>query len=284
MNTAPSHLGDAPVLLPRSAGNVHRQHAIQLYTDEPSLLDLLERYAGKALTSGNAVIVLATQFHLKTLHRRLTAQGVNPEKIKSSGCYVPLDAEQTLHKLMVNDVIDEHRFRFVIGEALRKGRASIDKVSDVMVFGELVALLWTAGKRDEAARVERLWNEMATNQSFSLLCAYPVQGFTSASDIELFARVCGEHSVVIPTDDFLMLGSESARLRNVAQLQQRAIALEGGNIDQTRLLESRFPAFILPTKYGKENPEWRCKRRPTKDGLRTKAGGFAKMVPGSGHT
>jgi len=227
MNTALSHLGDAQVLLPRSAGSVHRQHAIQLYTDEHSLIDLLDRYAGKALTNGNAVIVLATQFHLKTLHRRLTAQGVNPEKIKSSGCYVPLDAEETLLKLMVNDVIDEHRFRLMIGEALRKGRASVEKDSEVMVFGELVALLWTAGKRDEAARVERLWNEMATNQSFSLLCAYPVQGFTSASDIELFARVCGEHSVVIPTDDFLMLGSESARLRNVAQLQQRAIALEG---------------------------------------------------------
>ena len=43
----------------------------------------------------------------------------------------------------------------------------------VRVFGEMVAVLWAAGNVTGALALETLWNDMASNRQFFLLCAYP---------------------------------------------------------------------------------------------------------------
>jgi PAS domain S-box-containing protein len=52
------------------------------------------------------------------------------------------------------------------------------------------------GKAEEAISLEHFWNELAVPYSFSLLCAYPIMGFQSEKDLELFVRACAQHSRV----------------------------------------------------------------------------------------
>jgi signal transduction histidine kinase len=64
----------------------------------------------------------------------------------------------------------------------------------------MVDLLWRAGNRLAAVRLEELWNELARLQCFTLLCAYSMGNFYMPGDGELFDKVCSRHSHVIPAD------------------------------------------------------------------------------------
>jgi PAS domain S-box-containing protein len=202
-------------------------HVVQLYTDDGFLVEVLSRFIGGAIAMGDAAVVVATKAHHEGLAKRLSAQGLDTAKAIRQGRYVLLDAGEILPRFMVNGSVDEARFVDLIGGALTGVRnATSLKDSRIAVFGELVALLWAEGKPQEAIRVEQLWNDLAEEHSFSLLCAYPITGFNSERHIEPFLKMCGEHSGVVPSESYLGLSSEEERLRSIAHLQQRAHALE----------------------------------------------------------
>jgi PAS domain S-box-containing protein len=202
-------------------------HVVQLYADDAFLIDVLGRFIGGALAVGDAALVIATKSHLVALERRLSANGVDTARIAMQGRYIALDATETLPKVMVDGALDEDRFNEVVGNALSQAeRAVAPQQGRVAVFGELVALLWAEGKSAEAIRVEQLWNDLAKNHMFSLLCAYPIAGCNSERHIKPFLSMCGEHSAVIPSESYLVLNNEEERLRSIAHLQQRAQVLE----------------------------------------------------------
>ncbi|MGH9546146.1 MAG: MEDS domain-containing protein [Terriglobales bacterium] len=202
-------------------------HVVQLYTEDHFLIDVLTRFIGGALAAGDASLVVAAPSHRSELERRLSAHGVDTAKAAMQGRYLFLDATQILPKLLVNGSVDETRFNDTLGGVLIQiERAIPHKRGGLAVFGELVALLWAEGKPAEAIRVEQLWNALARNHSFSLLCAYPLADCNSDKHIESFLKMCREHSAVIPGENYMALDSEQERLRNVANLQQRALVLE----------------------------------------------------------
>ena len=202
-------------------------HVVQLYTDDIFLIEVLSGFIGGAIAMGDAAVVVATKAHHEGLARRLSNQGLDTAKAIRQGRYIVLDAGETLPKFMVNGSVDEARFIELIGGVLAGVRNAVNhKDSRIAVFGELVALLWAEGKPEEAIRVEQLWNDLAREHSFSLLCAYPITGFNNERHIEPFLKMCGEHSAVVPSESYLGLGSEDERLRSIAHLEQRAHALE----------------------------------------------------------
>ena len=217
-------------------------HVVQLYAEDGFLIDVLSRFVGGALAVGDAAVVIATKPHRTELERRLAANGVDTDKAALQGRYIALDAIQTLPKVMVEGLVDEGRFREIVGGALVKAETSIArKQGRVAVFGELVALLWAADRPSEAIRVERLWNDLAKSHSFSLLCAYPIAGCNHERHIEPFLKMCGEHSSVIPSESYLVLRNEEERLRSIANLQQRAQVLE----KELALRENEAPFRLL---------------------------------------
>ena len=63
-------------------------------------------------------------------------------------------------------------------------------------FGEMVALLWDAGQLDAAIELEAMWNEMASQFSFSLLCAYPQAATSGEEHSDALAHVCDAHTQI----------------------------------------------------------------------------------------
>jgi PAS domain S-box-containing protein len=221
----------------------HDGHVVQLYTDDGFLIDVMSRFIGGALAVGDAAVVVATASHRTELERRLSAQGLDTAKATLQGRYVTLDASETLPRFMVNGSVDERRFNDIFDGVLTQARSAIDgEDCRIAVFGELVALLWVEGKPQEAIRVEQLWNDLAKSHSFSLLCAYPITGFNNDRHIEPFLKMCGQHSGVVPSESYLGLSSEEECLRSIAQLQQKAQALE--NELALRESETRFRVLV----------------------------------------
>jgi hypothetical protein len=75
-----------------------------------------------ALRDGSAVIVIATESHLKSLIERLRARGADTAAAIEQGRYLSLDVAATLSTFMVNDLPDPARV-FKVGSDLIVGAA-----------------------------------------------------------------------------------------------------------------------------------------------------------------
>jgi hypothetical protein len=198
------------------------EHLVQIYERDEVFLDTLEGFAGGGLRAGDAVIIIATRAHRDALRARLDAQGLDVERAIATDEYIALDAEETLAQFMVGGWPDDARFEAMVAGLLMRAQAHRRRVR---AFGEMVALLWADGNANGAIELERLWNDLARRQTFSLLCGYPMQAFAGAEHRHGFSAVTAAHASVAPTETYLELDPDE-RLRAVAELQQRVAALE----------------------------------------------------------
>jgi PAS domain S-box-containing protein len=203
-------------------------HTVQFYGDDGVLLHELESYIGTALAGGNSAIIIATPGHIDGLAQKLKRQGINLAKAQAEGRYVAWDATEVLSTFMVDGLPDRERFSETIGGIIaRASGASRDENRRVVAFGEMVALLWAEGRTEAAIQLEKLWNELARTYSFSLHCAYPMQGFCREELADSLLKICGEHTRVVQQETFGSVESEEKRLRNAPNVPQPSPILPG---------------------------------------------------------
>src|SRR5687767_10978373 len=77
-----------------------RVHVVQFYEHDELLLDLLSRFVGTALVTGDSAVVIATRRHREGLDKRLLARGFDGGVARKQGRYLPVDAAQTLTKIL----------------------------------------------------------------------------------------------------------------------------------------------------------------------------------------
>ncbi len=202
-------------------------HIVQFYEEDRALIAELGRLIGSSLASGDAAIVVATKAHRDALENDLAAQGLHLAEVSAKGRYVALDAAETLSYIMIDQTPDPGRFSELFGATIAKTKIAAKAGEPcVVVFGEMVALLWAEGKHDAAVRLEELWTCLADQHSFSLRCAYPMEGFNKDGHRESFMKICAEHSAVIPVRASGMLLGHDEQLRTIANLQQKVEVLE----------------------------------------------------------
>ena len=207
--------------------NTRPSHVVQFYSDDEFLLNQLSSFIGTALEAGDAAVVFCTKTHRTGLEQRLRQCGLDLSAAARNGHYLPVDAVEVLEKFMAAGMPDPGRFYEVVGGILALARAAAEgKNRRVVAFGEMVALLWAAGNKNAALRLEELWNELAQAHSFSLRCAYPLPGFNRVEHGDAFLQICKQHSAVIPGESYTMLETEEERFRGITSLQQKAQVLE----------------------------------------------------------
>ncbi len=218
-------------------------HVVQFYSEDSFLLDELGNFIGAALSAGSSAVVIATKGHEDSLSRRLRGQGLDLAQAAEAGRYVALDAAETLARLMVGGLPDPGRFAEIIGGVIARAASAAETENHrVVAFGEMVALLWAEGKPEAAIRAEKLWNQLAKAYSFSLRCAYPMQGFCREDHADALQQICDEHSGVVPDESYNELTSEEERLRSVVHLQQRMQVLL--TEVESRRKEEQFRLFV----------------------------------------
>jgi PAS domain S-box-containing protein len=206
------------------AGVPAGRHVVQFYDDDAWLAHAVARFLGAGIGAGGAAVVIATAEHREEIDRRLAGFGIDVAALRTDGRYVALDARETLDRLVVAGGVDPARFADVV-ETVVRGAATRGG-GEVRGFGEMVALLWAEGRREAALSLERAWNDLGARVPLSLLCAYPLGGFGVAADGAGMSEVCDLHDRVGPAEEYASLGTDGDRLRFVAQLQQKARALE----------------------------------------------------------
>jgi DNA-binding NarL/FixJ family response regulator len=177
---------------------ITRNHEVQFYSNEGHFLAGLAIFIEDALKAGAAVIVVATESHRKSLHQRLQGRGVSTIAAIGQGRYVPLDAAESLSAFMDSTGPNRDRFLSTFGPLICSAKIAAGvQNNSVLVFGEMVAMLWAGGRMEAAIELERLWNELAQTHLFHLRCAYPMsQGLRG----EPYASICAEHSVILPVE------------------------------------------------------------------------------------
>ena len=169
------------------------EHVVQIYESDGVFLDSLAGFVMGGINSKECVIVIATQAHLKSLENRLRILGMSLTDLTSDDRYIPLSAEETLSKFMVNGWPDQRLFIKTVSDLMERANC---KNRPIRAFGEMVAVLWAQGNYGATVNLEHLWNKFCEQQSMSLFCAYPKSGFTKDIN-ESINHICGCHSKII---------------------------------------------------------------------------------------
>ena len=200
-------------------------HAVQFFDRDDFLCEEVARYLAEGFEVDAPLVVIARPERLRAIGDTLRRQGRNVDEALANGQLCMFDAHRTLARFMRDGMPQASDFRAVIGPVIERGRAAYPRAR-LRAYGEMVDILWVEGRPDAAIRLEMLWNELATDLPFSLLCGYSMSNFEGADDAERFARVCATHSEVSPAESCTHPGKLDAHRREVARMQQRIRALE----------------------------------------------------------
>jgi signal transduction histidine kinase len=219
----------------------HR-HLVQFYEDDEYLCAAVADFLGAGMARGQAGLVIATPPHRERTLEALAGRGVDTETLLASGELTMLDARGFLDTLMVDGRPDADAFRDQVGKVVASCERG-SKGAGVRAYGEMVDLLAKDGDLEATIRVEELWNDLAAEHSFTLLCGYRIGHFSRAVDAAHFRDICDRHHHVIPTERYAAADGEG-RLREISALQQRAVALET-ELEARRDLERQLRAALV---------------------------------------
>lgn len=212
---------DASSTPPDHASGCDHDHLVEFYETSAFLVGTVAEFLAPALRGRDAAIVVATPEHCDAFAAALTAAGVDLDAATADGRYQSFDAAGLLSRLMVGGAPDRELFNEVVGSLLARASAG---GRHVKVYGEMVALLWADGDVTSTIALEDMWNDLAADHHFALLCAYPLQGFDDAARAA-FKKICTQHSSVIPAESYSLTSSSDEQERVVAELQQETAAL-----------------------------------------------------------
>ena len=168
-------------------------HFVMFHRDGDEFAGRVSAYLLQAVHEGGAAIVIATPEHRRAISDRVAQAGVNVAAAEGAGALLALDAIETMNRFMVAGVPNAASFWQVISPLIRQ---ATEALRPVHVFGEMVAVLWDSGQVNAAIEVEAMWNELAAQYPFSVLCAYPVQSVSGDQHQDSLAEVCRVHSSV----------------------------------------------------------------------------------------
>ena len=216
-------------------------HSVQFYEDERYLVETVVDFFAAGMVEGQRAVALVTREHADAITNGLHEKGFDVDRTRTNGQLILLDAEELLANVMSGPAPDAARLRRamdgVLGSHMRFGDGARER-RPVLAFSELVDLLCRQDNLDGAIRIEELWNELAESYTFSMLCAYSLGSFAEDTHDSALRAICNQHAHVLPTERY-MRADDGARLREIALLQQRALALET-ELDRRRGLEAEL--------------------------------------------
>lgn len=175
-------------------------HIVHIYEHADGLAASIVRFLGEALRGDESAVAIARTSTHAALLAGLPAAGIDVNGRKAAGRLRLIDAEAVLPDLLVDGTPDPDRFEEQIGCALDAARDAAPG-GRVRAYGELVDLLWLAGRLSAALELERMWTATLETRPVTLLCGYAMRVLSPEFDGEAFARTCHAHShTLLPYD------------------------------------------------------------------------------------
>lgn len=169
----------------------HGGHLVQFYRDDQELARSVARFLGDGLAVGGSAVAIATAPHRLSFQAQL-----QHDAPQAASRLTVVDAEELLHRFLDGNQLDHARFREAATGVIEQAASAGEPVR---VYGEMVAVLWDAGQVELALELEGLWNDLARDLPFTLLCGYPASLLTTGGEPPASAvqQVCHLHTSVI---------------------------------------------------------------------------------------
>jgi hypothetical protein len=174
-------------------------HDVQFYKTDEFLVESVVSFLGDGVRAGQPIIVIATEPHRRAFMKGLRAKGLDPDRLYSGQLAVWLDARETLAAFMEGSLPSPELFTATVGSVFERLLGKRYYLV-VRAYGEMVDLLYKDGNAEGAIVLERLWNELANQYKYSLLCGYCVDNFLHEAGIDGFRRVCEHHTGALPIE------------------------------------------------------------------------------------
>ena len=171
----------------------HR-HDLVFCSSDAVLVTSFSRFVAGALDRGNAVIVLLTDAHERSLQRTLQASQVDIALATRQQRYVSVSITELLAKVMVNGGPDPTRFVNAAEELLTEVARRAGQHAEIAACGECSPTVWADGKVEAAIQLEQLWDDVAKSRKMDILCAYPLAARDES--VPAVRRLCAEHTAV----------------------------------------------------------------------------------------
>lgn len=175
-------------------GRGRSAHLVEFFEDEASLYQSLTTFALPALMRNDAVFLVVTAAHRAFIEYHFSRAGLDVLGLQDSGQLVIVDASAFLAAFMNQTTPDAERFLDSVGPIVRKLES---RFKEVLIYGEMVDVLWAEDNRHGALELESLWNDFGQTHEFTLLCGYRRDRFVGCENDDAFREVCAAHTHVV---------------------------------------------------------------------------------------
>jgi hypothetical protein len=173
-------------------------HRVLFYQQRHEILDAVFLHIRDALEAGTKVVLVMAAAQRRALDQYLRFKDFQPELLNSIGVLTQLDAAETLETLTIAGALNENRFQSTIESAFDRSSEAPTRA-----YGEMVDLLCKRHAYDDALELERMWNRLATNNLFSLLCGYEMSVLRGTTPTDFMRHACCEHRRIDSADTVL---------------------------------------------------------------------------------
>lgn len=211
-------------------------HDVLFSESDDELAGIAGARLAEALATGRAAVVIATPAHQRLFVDEVAAAGLDADAAVADGTLLMLDAAATVDLLLPAGAFDRSAFDAVIGGVVHERTAR----GPVFAFGEMVALLFDAGRAQEAIELEDAWNELLAETGASLLCAYPGLLLDDPRHAVHISSVCGMHAGVVAADGVFRRSWPLAGDRAAGSEARRLVAnaLRARGVEETAFYET----------------------------------------------
>lgn len=205
-------------------------HVVQLYGDDVLLLrQKVGQFIGEGLALGEPALVIAGPRNRDAFICQLSEDGHDPITAIRTGQLVLIDAATLLGQMMVGGKLAWEAFDLSAGAAVRALRISTG-APRMRAYGEMVGLLWQAGRAPDAAILEDFWNRLLAESDVSLFCGYPIDLMDPTLDADALQPLIDAHTHLVSSGPAF----GSALTRAITTLLGPSLDAVGGSIPMPR--------------------------------------------------
>lgn len=145
------------------------QHLVQCFENTDALIEGVSAFLGRGLLHGDSALVVMELAHWNSVATKLTGRGVLLPDAIATGQLTVLDASRMLERIMLHGSPSRGLFEEAISRPVRQ---ICSGGTPLRVYSDVVNLLMSQENFRGALELERMWSDLAKDQSLTMLWAY----------------------------------------------------------------------------------------------------------------